>query len=394
MVSKTAPSGPSLYTLEFILLWSVNFFMTASLGSFFLFPLFIKAHGGSEADIGILMGAITISSILGRPWIAQAIDRFGRKRSYMAGVFSLATVPLVYLTFEGDISGYYYTLFGVRVLQGIGIALCFTSGFTMIADLVPPERLNEGVGMFGVTGLVGIALGPAVSEPIIHYYGFDAYFIFIALLSLIPLVLLQFLPDRYRYQKGTTNGLSFFQVLKRKKTAWMALVTVFFGIGLATQNNFVSPFVKSIGLPTISVFFISYSIAAILARVFGSKLADRIGEARVIPWAFVLIAFGYLLLVFVDNSTLLIVSGFIAGLGHGFLFPCLNAQLIRNEPEEIRGKVNGIFTGSLDLGLFTGSVGLGYIGEWFGYLAIFGATFTALIIGLILFLANIRKIAG
>lgn len=385
-----APS--QLYTRHFLLMWLANFFTTTCLGSLFLFPLFIKEHGGSEADIGVLMGSITISSLLGRPWIAQAVDQFGRKKSFSLGTFSFVALPPVFLLFEGPLEGFYWAVFMLRVLQGIGVALCFTSAFTLVADIIPQERLNEGLGMFGITGLIGIAAGPTISEPVIDTFGFHAYFLTISLMAVISLLLQIRIPETYASGSGLDEKISFFGVLSRKKIFGMGVVTVFFGFAMATQNSFVSPFVRHLGLPSVSVYFIAYSFAAILSRVFGSKLADRVGERRVIPWAFLLIAIGFLFLVIVDSSFLLIIAGFIAGCGHGFLFPCLNALMIRGEPVAIRGKINGVFTGSIDLGLLCGSVGLGYIGEWMGYQSLFIATFLALMLGLILFLSTIHRL--
>jgi len=42
---------------------------------------------------------------------------------------------------------------------------------------VPEERLNEGIGMFGVTGLTGLAIGPVISEIIISKFGFSVFFL-------------------------------------------------------------------------------------------------------------------------------------------------------------------------------------------------------------------------
>ena len=246
--------------------------------------------------------------------------------------------------------------------------------------------------MFGVTGLVGVATGPAICEPIIRVFGFNYYFMGIAVVALLSLIILIPVRDTYVPDKKLDQKISFFSVLKMRKIFAMSLLTTFFGIALATQNSFVSPFAEELGLPSISVFFIAYSFSAVLARIFGSKIADRIGEVKVIPWSLFLIALGFLSLVIVNSTALLITSGFICGLGHGFLFPCMNALMIKNEPVQIRGKINGAFTGSLDLGILIGSLGLGYIGEWFGYIPIFVATFISLMIGLVLFLGYIRKV--
>jgi predicted MFS family arabinose efflux permease len=67
----------------------------------------------------------------------------------------------------------------------------------------------------------------------------------------------------------------------------------------------------------------------------------------------------------------LILSGLLSGCGHGFLFPCLNSLIIRNEPVSIRGKITGVFTGGFDTGTFVGCIVLGYIGEWAGFRVLF-----------------------
>jgi MFS family permease len=391
-IDKTEPIQTvtrRLYGRQFILMASANFFIITSLSSFFLFPLFITSHGGTKSDIGILMGAMTLSSVLIRPWISAMIDRFGRKRSYLLGTLIMTVMPAVYIVFHGNLADFYTSLFIVRIIHGIGVALSFTAAFTYVADIVPQERLNEGLGAFGITALVGMAVGPAIAEPIIRQLGFDAYFLTGSILGAITLFLLLFLPETYIPRNSQERGISFFTVLRRRKIFSVALLTMLFGAGMAAQGGF--PYIEHLKLPYISLFFIAYSSAAIVTRIVGGRLADRVGEERVIPWAFVVSATGFLSLIMVKESWYLIASGLIIGCGHGFIFPCLNALAIRDEPIHIRGKINGVFTGGVDSGLFIGSILLGYIGEWFGYRPIFITTFLILMIGLVIFFGVLAK---
>jgi len=373
---------PRLYSRSFILIWIANFFVMCNLSSFFLFPLFINAHGGNKSDIGILMAAMVISSILVRPWISQMVDQFGRKKSYFLGTLILTIMPVAYMLFDGPLSSFYTPLFAIRIVHGMGVALGFTASFTYVADICPPQRLNEGLGMFGITALVGMAVGLGISEPIIRNFGFEVYFLTVSMWGTIALVLQFFLPETYVPQPSQDTQISFFSVLKRKKIFGIALVTLLFGVGFAAQGGFVSPYVEDLKLPNVSVFFAAYSMAAILTRFFGVRIADRVGEQKIIPFALAINALGYLSLIAVKSSWFLIISGVITGCGHGLLFPCLNSLAIRDEPAHIRGKINGVFTGGMDLGLFLGSIFLGYIGEWFGYRPIFFSTFLILLAGM------------
>jgi len=367
-----------LYSRTFLTMALANFFTMSSVSIFFLFPLFITRHGGTKADIGIMMAVFTIASILSRPWISEMIDRLGRKKCYTLACLILSSLPLAYLFFKGDLSSFYIPLLFVRFIHGIGMALAFTAVMTYIADIVPKNRLNEGLGMFGVTALVALAVGPIIAELIIRQFGFPIFFIMSSILSIIGLLLHLPLMESYvNYNPGRPSQ-SFFSILKNKRRIFFALLAFLFGFGLSAVFGFLTPFAEEKQLTFISLFFITYSAGAVSMRFFGGRLADKVGEGRIIPPAFIITSFGIMMLNFLGGDLILILSGFICGSGHGLLYPCLNAVAVRNEPQEIRGKIMGIFTGGIDSGMLLGSISLGYIGKWFGYPMLF------LVAGLIL----------
>lgn len=373
---------PMLYSPSFIAFGFANFFTVSSFGIFFLFPLFIKSRGGSESDIGIIMGVFSLAAVLCRPWISDMIDRIGRKKSYTIGSLIMTALPLAYLLFRGGLSMFYTALILVRVIHGVGLALCFTAAFTYIADIIPEGRLNEGIGMFGATGLTGLAIGPLIGEIIIERFGFSIFFITAS--SIASLGLMIHLPLKESFRHGDRSASSsFFTVLIKRNIFPVAMLALVFGIGLAATGNFISPFARERELPFISLYYICYSSAAILTRIGGGRLADRVGEDRIIPYALLLAGSGLMVLIFLSGSTVLAISGVMSGCGHGFLFPCLNSLVIRNEPIDIRGKVTGVFTGGIDAGAFAGSIVLGYIGELAGYQALFLAAGLALLLGLV-----------
>jgi len=370
-----------LYTPAFITMAVANLFLVSSVGAFFLFPLFLLKSGASKTDIGILMGAMALASVLGRPWIAQMIDRVGRKRGYSLGCLIMTAVSLSYLFLSGPLSNFYGPLFFIRMIHGIGVALCFTAAFTYVVDIIPEERLNEGIGMFGTTGLMGMAVGPVIAETIIQKYGFSPYFFIGAALAGSAFLLNLPLTESY-LPPSSKSSPSFFVVLKRKKMMIIAFLTMVFGVGLAASGSFVTPFGQELHLPFVSLYFLSYSAIAVLTRLFGGRLADHLGEERILPYALGLTGSGLLMLIFLNGTLILVVAGLVTGCGHGFLFPCLNALAVRNEPVDLRGKINGIFTGGMDAGIFAGSIILGSIGEWAGFRAIFLAAGLALFLGL------------
>lgn len=360
-----------LYTPAFAALFLANLTMVASFSAFFLFPLFITAHGGSETDIGLLMGCFALASAACRPWVSEMIDRIGRKRSYTIGSLIMALAPLFYLLLGGEIADFFWFLLPLRIIHGVGLAICFTAIFTFIIDLIPAERLNEGIGMFGISGLIGMAIGPACAELVIELGGFSALFLCATALAGAGLLLHLPVKELTRPPLHPTSGNSFFKLLMQRKHLLIALMTGVFGFGLAATGTFVSPLAETRGIGFISSYYLAYSTAAVGIRFIAGRAADRFGEAQLLPWGILLAAAGLLSLPYCDNSAQLMASGLLFGAGHGLLFPSLNAMAVRGEAYEVRGKITGIFTGSIDGGIFVGSLMLGMVGEMAGLPALF-----------------------
>jgi MFS family permease len=373
-----------LYTPAFFAMAICNLAAISSYSSFFLFPLYIAERGGSPSDVGILMGAFTLSSVLFRPWISGMIDRFGRKRSFLVGSVVMILPPLFYLKLEGPLEVIYWPMLMIRVVHGIGIAVCATAAFTYAADIIPVGRLNEGIGMFGISGLTGLALGPMVSEYMIKHYGFWAMFSAASSMGLLALMVCLPLAETYR-RDGSSPSATFLSVFRGNRILAVSAMAILFGFGLAATGNFLPPFAGERNLAFISIYYVSYSGAAVLTRVLGGRIADRIGESRTIPVAFILLFAGLLFLVFLTSHVLLASSGILMGCGHGFLYPALNALSVRNEPAANRGKATGIYTGSIDAGYFVGSATLGYIAEWSGYPILFLTASLACLGGYVVF---------
>jgi MFS family permease len=373
-----------IYTPAFWAMAVANFAQTASFSAFCLLPLYLIAHHGDRGDVGLIMGIFAMASALCRPWVSEMIDRIGRKRSFTLGNLIMVGAPLAYLGFADPLGGGYPWLLLLRVVHGIGMAICFTAVFTYMADILPADRFNEGIGMFGVSGLIGAAIGPLAAEAILLRAGDTGLFLVAAGFSLLSL--LAHLPLVESHPPAPRQcGLSFFTLLGRGKFTVVALLSLLFGIGLAATGNFVAPLAQERGLHPISAYYLCYSAGAIAIRFAGGPLTVHFGENRLLSWGLGLFVAGLALLPATYGVLLLGLAGTISGLGHGLLFPALNTLAVRDEPGEVRGKATGIFTGGIDTGLFAGSLLLGCIGEGFGFSALFWTAGGSMAAGLLLF---------
>lgn len=66
--------------------------------------------------------------------------------------------------------------FILRLVQGIGYSAFYIANLILVSDMVPTSRRGEVIGLFGISGLITIALAPALGEHLIQAAGFPALF--------------------------------------------------------------------------------------------------------------------------------------------------------------------------------------------------------------------------
>jgi len=78
----------------------------------------------------------------------------------------------------------------LRVLHGIGWGAATTAASTLIADIAPPSRRGEAMGIFGMAANVAMAFGPALSIILLNSSDFPTLFTVGASIALVSLLLI------------------------------------------------------------------------------------------------------------------------------------------------------------------------------------------------------------
>src|SRR5699024_12094289 len=135
-------------------------------------PLFIKDLGGSEQFIGIIVGIFTFSALLFRPYAGHALESRGRQFVYMTGliIFVLSVGSFAFVTSIGF-------LILMRIVQGVGWGFSTTATGTIATDLIPPKRRGEGMGYFGLSGNLALAMGPTLGLALVGKISFITLFL-------------------------------------------------------------------------------------------------------------------------------------------------------------------------------------------------------------------------
>jgi MFS family permease len=364
-----------------------NFFFFLSLNGFVLLPLYIQQLGGTEIEIGLVMGVYSGVGILCQPLIGPWVDVIGRRPFMLVGIGLNLAAALLAIA-PGGVA----LLAVVRALQGIGFSLFFVASFSYVVDLIPPAERGWALGIYGISGFVSTAVAPLVGEWVIRTAGFRALFLLSAALALIPAVLVWPLPETprstglpARLAPGAVRA-AVVDVLHRHM-----LVTMFFGLGSGVIFAFLPTFAEDLGVTTLSLFYTAYALSAIVVRLAGGRLIDTRGRrAVIVPSMFVqAAATGLLALlgVLVTRSSAvpvlpgLFVAGLLSGGAHGFLYPGLAALVTDATPPERRASVVGVFSAMFLVGQTAGAFAFGYVANALGYGSMWAALTALLLLG-------------
>jgi len=356
----------TIYTANFFIAFLANFFLFCSVNAFSLLPLYIETLGGTVAQIGQIMGIYGLTAIVAQPLAGALSDRFGRKRFLLLGA-SLGVVSAVGFAFSSQLD---FRFFLLRLVQGVGYSAFYIANLTLIADMVPASRRGEAVGLFGISGLITIALSPALGEQLIRVAGFSAFFKAAAAAAAAALLAsLAFHVPRPSHTAYVPLGRS--SLIPPVRTMPPILLALVFGLVSGAVFVFLPTYAKQVGIERIGPFYIAYSTGAVGIRLACGRLSDRLGRRRVILPALLLMASGSLYLVWLTAPAVLLVVGTLTGMGHGLLHPALSASVIDLSVAEERGRALSAFSTAILMGSAFGSFVFGVMAEWFGYRSIY-----------------------
>ncbi|MCS6815591.1 MAG: MFS transporter, partial [Cyanobacteria bacterium] len=112
-------------------------------------PLFVSDLGGTEQQVGFVMGAFAVGLVMSRRWIGRWTDQYGRKLVMLIGLGVVAIAPLGYLVLyniPSHILPHIPAMIGIRAFHGISIAAFTTAYSALIVDISPVDKRGELLG--------------------------------------------------------------------------------------------------------------------------------------------------------------------------------------------------------------------------------------------------------
>ena len=347
-----------------------------------LLPLYLSEHFGATKDvIGLVLSGYTITALLFRPFSGYVVDSFPRKMVLMVsfGVFAIF--------FAGYLAASTLLMFTiVRTLHGGPFGALAVANSTVAIDVLPSSRRTEGIGYYGLSNNLTMAIAPTIGIFIYQLTNSFEVLFWLALIVATTGWLIDSTVDLSRKDEGgrrkencSTLSLDRFFLTR----GWLlGLNMVAFGFSFGVLSNYLAIYGKEVMGITggTGTYFMLCSVGLILSRLQGSK---ALREGRVTHNAatgMVISLVGYTIFIFMPtlfagNHAAIMIgyygSALLIGLGNGHMWPAFQNMTINVATNKQRGTANSTILISWDIGMGLGILVGGIVAELISYSAAF-----------------------
>jgi MFS family permease len=365
-----------------------------------ILPLFVDDIGGTQQQVGFVMGAFAIGLVASRRWLGRWTDQRGRKVVLLIGISVVAIAPLGYLLMHlvlGQLLPYIPTLIAIRAFHGISIAAFTTAYSALVVDFSPVDKRGEVIGYMTLVNPIGVAIGPATGGFLEEWAGYTPVFLASTGLGLLGVFFSSRLrqcplPQTDSSQTTTPESEQFWALLLSPRVRIPTLVMLLAGITFGVLSTFVPLYIKSTGVNlNPGLFYTAAAVASFSIRLLVGSASDRLGRGLFISISLMFYAASMLMLWQANSPATFLLAGLLEGAGGGTLIPMMAALMADRAHAHERGRLFSLCIGGFDLGIAAAGPLLGGLAGNIGYRYLFAGITVMPLLALVVFFAFSSK---
>lgn len=354
-----------------------------------LLPIYLDEAFHADKDmIGLVLSGYVVATLVVRPFSGFVVDTFDRKTVLMLCFF------FFFICFAGYLGAASLLMFAiVRTIHGIPFGSTTVANSTVAIDVLPSSRRSEGIGYYGLSNNLAMAIAPSAGIYIYHATNnFSLLFWLSLLLAFIGFLCSMSvkLPKREPVVGKPKMSLDHFFLTR----GWLLAVNIcFFGVCWGVMSNYVALYgQQELGITDgTGIFFMILSAGLFTSRLFGAKSLRQGKMTRNAAAGTLISLAGYSLFAFVAAPWSFYLSALLIGLGNGQMYPAFLNMFIKVARHDQRGTANSSILISWDLGMGFGILLGGVIAENAGFVSAFHFLALMQAIGVVVFLFRTRR---
>ena len=354
-----------------------------------LLPLYLsEKFGASNNMIGIVLSGYVVAEIVARLFSGFIVDSFDRRHVL------LWSVSLFFVFFGGyPVAGTLLMFAIVRTLHGLPFGVVTVANSTAAIDVLPSSRRNEGLGFYGLSNNLSMAIAPSAGVFVYKWTGsFELLFWLSFFIAMGALWVASTVGLPKREPKKDRRPISFDRFFLTR--AWLLSVNIaFFAFSWGVMSSYIALYSKqALGITGgTGTFFMLISIGLIASRLQGAK-ALRNGELtrNAAEGACISLAAYFIFVAFPSMFTYY-ASALLLGLGNGHMYPAFLNMFVGMAHHNERGTANSSILMSWGVGMGLGILLGGIVSGNHGYEAAFWMNLWVNAAGVLLLFAATRR---
>ncbi|MTI81259.1 MAG: MFS transporter [Firmicutes bacterium] len=331
-----------------------------------VFPIYVRELNASPLDLGIIFSMYPLALLVIAIPLGIISDQQGRKKIMVIGMVGLTLSTIAYAYAQSIVA-----LAAIRFLQGAAAAATWTIGPALVADLYPPEKRGEKLGLAMIGMNFGFLIGPVAGGFLYDWGGYTLPFIVCAAMSTLVLLLV-ILIIKEPAKKEVVNKINYHEVAKNPLLLLGTGLVVVASIGLGFMDPllpgyFANKFGSTPG--TIGLLFGAIAASSMIAQPIFGRLSDQWGRIPLIIVGLITTAVVAPLLTYTTSiSATMLVMGLL-GLTFGLIFapsgPLLADAVMLENSTISYGAAFGMYNTGFSLGYLMGPLAGGaYVEVW------------------------------
>jgi MFS family permease len=333
---------------------------------YLLLPVYGKEIGASAVEIGLFFSAFSLMTVLIRPLVGWALDRFGRRPFFVIGLAGYAATWISF-AFIDQVWG----IVAARILQGVSSSFVWLTTYTIVADLSGEGTRGHAFGSVAQASSQGAIVGTFVGFTLLnarlslggqvyHVGGWQILFLGYGLTSLAAvLVALRRLPETNPRTTQVTDR----PIVWSRPWLLLLLVTLVTGASWAMVSPVLIVFLQDnlgVGIDVLSWAFLPAGLVWALLPTYLGRLADRFGRKPMMIVGLVMAAISSVVIPALSSVAAFAVLWALQALCYAAGDPAEQALVADLTGSDRRGRAYGLYAMAADLGATIGPVG----GAW------------------------------
>tara|TARA_B100000676_G_C18057257_1_gene835311 strand:- start:554 stop:1789 length:1236 start_codon:yes stop_codon:yes gene_type:complete len=242
-------------------------------------PLRAQDLGAGGFEIGVLFSLFTVALLILRPAVGWGVDRFGRRRFFLASLACYALTNALYALAEG-----LWPLYVARFVHGVALAGMLISTDTITADLTDPETRTAAMGSNMASQGRGGMIGAFFAFTLVGVIPLHAWQLSFATFALVAVVACGYaavrLPETYlpKPDNGAVREFTMPPLLNR-----LTVVVVIAALGTSFVQPLYLVYLQSrfdLEMRVLAGAFLPLGLVYAILPGYLGRLAQRLGRAR------------------------------------------------------------------------------------------------------------------